>query len=92
MVKSLLSLIVKPFITKKSKTLTDLKNIDLSSDESLRPIKKMLKWGFWVKKELKKLIRKIMLVLKTLESFASKVDQLIVHRAWICNIVSKLFE
>ena len=92
MVKSLLSLIVKPFITKKSKTLTDLKNIDLSSDESLRPIKKMLKWGFWAKKELKKLIRKIMLVLKTLESFASKVDQLIVHRTWICNIVSKLFE
>ena len=92
MVKSLLSLIVKPFISKKSKTATNLKNIDLSSDESLRPIKKMLKLGFWVKKESKKLIRKIMLVLKTLESFASKVDQLIVHRAWTCNIVSKLFE
>ena len=92
LVKLLLSLIVKPFITEKSKTATDLKNIDLSSDESLRPIKKMLKWDFWVKKESKKLIRKIMLVLKTLESFARKVAQLIVHRSWICSIVSKLIE
>ena len=56
--KSLLSLTVKPFITKKSKTATDLKNIDLSSDESLRPIKKDAKMGFWGKERIKEVDKK----------------------------------
>ena len=71
-IKSLLLLIVKSSIMEQSKTATDLKNINLSSEENLLPIKDV-EIGFWVKSELKKLIKK---VLKTLESFVRKADQL----------------
>ena len=37
--KSLLSFIVKPSIIEEFKTATDLKNINLSSEENLLPIK-----------------------------------------------------
>ena len=70
----ILSLIVKP-ITEKSKTATDLKNINLSSEENLLPIKDV-GMRFGVKNKLKELIKKIMLVLRTLESFVRKADQL----------------
>ena len=74
-VKSVIpSLIVKP-ITEKSKTATDLKNINLSSEENLLPIKDV-GMRFGVKNKLKELIKKIMLVLRTLESFVRKADQL----------------
>ena len=68
----ILSLIVKP-ITEKSKTATDLKNINLSSEENLLPIKDV-GMGFGVKNKLKELIKKIMLVLRMLESFVRKAD------------------
>ena len=51
-IKSLLSLIVKPSIIEKSKTATDLKNINLSSEENLLPIKDA-EMVFGVKNELK---------------------------------------
>ena len=70
----ILSLIVKP-ITEKSKTATDLKNINLSSEENLLSIKDV-EMGFGVKNKLKELIKKIMLVLRMLENFARKADQL----------------
>ena len=68
----ILSLIVKP-ITEKSKTATDLKNINLSSEENLLPIKDV-GMRFGVKNKLKELIKKIMLVLRMLESFVRKAD------------------
>ena len=55
-IKSLLSLIVKP-INEKSKTATDLKNTNLSSEENLLPIKDV-EMAFGVKNELKELIKK----------------------------------
>ena len=70
----ILSLIVKP-ITEKSKTATDLKNINLSSEENLLSIKDV-EMGFGVKNKLKELIKKIMLVLRMLENFVRKADQL----------------
>ena len=70
----ILSLIVKP-ITEKSKTATDLKNINLSSEENLLSIK-AVEMGFGVKNKLKELIKKIMLVLRMLENFVRKADQL----------------
>ena len=54
-IKSLLSLIVKPSIIEKSKIATDLKNINLSSEENLLPIKDV-EMGF--ENELKELIKK----------------------------------
>ena len=57
MIKSLLSLIVKPSIIEKSKTALDLKNINFSSEENLLPIKDV-EMGFGVKNELKELIKK----------------------------------
>ena len=54
-IKSLLSLIVKPSIIEKSKIETDLKNINLSSEENLLPIKDV-EMGF--ENELKELIKK----------------------------------
>ena len=74
MIKSSLSLVLKP-ITKKSKTATDLKNIDISNEENLPPFKDV-ETGFGAKKVLKEFIKKIMSVLKKLESFMRKVDQL----------------
>ena len=68
-VKSLLSLIVKPFISKKSKTATDLKNIDLSSDESLRPIKKDAKIGFLGKERIKEVDKKDNVSTKDIRKF-----------------------
>ena len=56
-IKSLLSLIVKPSIIEKSKIETDLKNINLSSEENLLPIKDV-EMGFEVKNKLKELIKK----------------------------------
>ena len=56
-IKSLLSLIVKPSIIEKSKIATDLKNINLSSEENLLPIKDV-EMGFEVKNKLKELIKK----------------------------------
>ena len=73
-IKSSLSLVLKP-ITKKSKTATDLKYIDLSNEENLPPFKDV-ETGFGAKKVLKEFIKKIMSVLKKLESFMRKVDQL----------------
>ena len=70
----ILSLIVKP-ITEKSKTATDLKNINLSSEENLLSIKDV-EMGFGVKNKLKELIKKIMLVLRMLENFVRKAYQL----------------
>ena len=70
----ILSLIVKP-ITEKPKTATDLKNINLSSEENLLSIKDV-EMGFGVKNKLKELIKKIMLVLRMLENFVRKADQL----------------
>ena len=70
----ILSLIVKP-ITEKSKTATDLKNINLSSEENLLSIKDV-EMGFGVKNKLKELIKKIMLVLRMLENCVRKADQL----------------
>ena len=70
----ILSLIVKP-ITEKSKTATDLKNINLSSEENLLSIKDV-EMGFGVKNKLKELIKKITLVLRMLENFVRKADQL----------------
>ena len=74
-IKSLLSLILKPSIIEKSKAASDLKNINLSSEENLLLIKDV-EMGFGVKNELTELIKKIILVLKTLESFVRKADQL----------------
>ena len=54
-IKSLLSLIVKPSIIEKSKIETDLKNINLSSEENLLPVKDV-EMGF--ENELKELIKK----------------------------------
>ena len=54
--KSLLSLIVKPSIVEKSKTATYLKNINLSSEKNLLPIKDV-EMGVGVKNELKELIK-----------------------------------
>ena len=68
-VKSLLSLIVKPFITEKSETATDLKNIDLSSDESLRPIKKDAKMGFLGKERIKEVDKKDNVSAKDIRKF-----------------------
>ena len=56
-IKSLLSLIVKPSIIEKSKIATDLKNSNLSSEENLLPIKDV-EMGFEVKNKLKELIKK----------------------------------
>ena len=56
-IKSLLSLIVKPSIIEKSKIATDLKNINLSSEENLLPIKDV-EMGFEAKNKLKELIKK----------------------------------
>ena len=57
MIKSLLSLIVKPSIIEKSKTATDMKNINLPSEENLPPIKDV-EMGFGVKNKLKDLIKR----------------------------------
>ena len=73
--KSLLSFIVKPSIIEEFKTATDLKNINLSSEENLLSIKDV-EMGFGVKNKLKELIKKIMLVLRMLENFVRKADQL----------------
>ena len=48
-IKSLLSLIVKPIIEKFS-TATGLKNINLSSEENLLQLKKDVEMGFGMKK------------------------------------------
>ena len=76
-IKSLLLLIVKPII-EKSKTATDLNNINLSSEENLLPIKDV-KVAFGVKNELKELIKKGNINVKNVRSV-------------ICGIVIKLFE
>ena len=77
LIKSLLLLIVKPII-EKSKTATDLNNINLSSEENLLPIKDV-EVAFGVKNELKELIKKDNVNVKNVRSV-------------ICGIVIKLFE
>ena len=84
-IKSLLSLIVKPSIIEKSKTATDLKNINLSSEENLLPIKDV-EMGFGVKNELKELIKKDNVSAKDVRKFFDE------SRSVICGIVIKLFE
>ena len=75
MIKSLLSLIVKPSIIEKSKTATDLKNINLSSEENLLLIKDV-KLGFGVKNELNELIKKDNVSGKDVRKFVRRPDQL----------------
>ena len=82
-IKSLLLIIVKPFIIEKSKTATDLKNINLSSEENLLPIKDV-EMGFGVKKELKELLKKGNV--KGIRKFCEASGSV------ICGIVIKLFE
>ena len=84
-IKSLLSLIVKPSIIEKSKTATDLKNINLSSEENLLPIKDV-EMGFGVKNELKELIKKDNVSAKDFRKFCEE------SRSVVCGIVIKLFE
>ena len=80
----ILSLIVKP-ITEKSKTATDLKNINLSSEENLLPIKDV-EMRFGGKNKLKKLIQKDNVSAKDVRKFCKE------SRSVICGIVIKLFE
>ena len=79
-IKSLLSVIVKPII-QDSKNATNLKNISLSNEENLLPIKDV-EMGFGVKKELKELIKKDNVSVKDIRKFCeesrSKLDQLYV--------------
>ena len=49
-IKSLLSLIVKPSIIEKFNTATGLENINLSSEENLLQLKKDVQMGFGMKK------------------------------------------
>ena len=83
--KIVLSLIVKPSITEKSKTAIDLKNINLSSEENRLPVKDV-KMGFGVKNELKELIKKDDVSAKDVRKFCEE------SRSVICGIVIKLFE
>ena len=87
LIKSLLSLIVKPSIIEKSKTATDFKNINLSSEENLLPIKDV-EMGFRVKNELKELelIKKDNVSAKDARKFCEE------SRSVICGMVIKLFE
>ena len=83
--KSLLLLIVKPSIVEKSKTATDLKNINLSSEKNLLPIKNV-EMGVGVKNELKELIKEDNVSAKDVRKFCEE------SRSVICDIVIKLFE
>ena len=83
-IKSLLLLIVKPII-EKSKTATDLNNINLSSEENLLPIKDV-EVAFGVKNELKELIKKDNVNVKNVRKFCEESGSV------ICGIVIKLFE
>ena len=82
-IKSLLSLIVKPSIIVKSKTATDLKN-NLSSEENLLPTRDV-EIGFGAKKVWKELIKKDASA-KDIRRFCEK------SRSVICGILIKLFE
>ena len=82
--KSLLSFIVKPSIIEEFKTATDLKNINLSSEENLLPIKDV-EMRFGGKNKLKKLIQKDVSA-KDVRKFCKE------SRSVICGIVIKLFE
>ena len=83
-IQLLLSVIVKPSIIEKSTTATDLKNINLSSEENLLPINDV-EMGFEVKKELKELIKK--------DNGSAKNRKFCEEsRSVICDIVIKLFE
>ena len=84
-IKSLLSLILKPSINEKSKTATDLKNMNLSSEENLLPIKDV-EMAFGVKNELKELIKKDNVNVKNVRKFCEESGSV------ICGIVIKLFE
>ena len=83
--KSLLSFIVKPSIIEEFKSATDLKNINLSSEENLLPIKDV-EMRFGVKNKLKKLIQKDNVSAKDVRKFCKE------NRSVICGIVIKLFE
>ena len=82
-IKSLLSLIVKPSIIVKSKTATDLKN-NLSSEENLLPTRDA-EMGFGAKKVWKELIKKDVTA-KDIRRFCEK------SRSVFCGILIKLFE
>ena len=83
-IKSFFWAFVKPII-KKSKTATDLRDIYLSREENLLPIKDV-EMEFEVKKELKELIRNDNVSAKDMRKFCEH------SRSVTCGIVIKLFE
>ena len=82
-IKSFFWVFVKPII-KKSKTATDLRDIDLSREENLLPIKDV-EMEFGVKKELKELIRNDNVSATNMRKFCEH------SRSVTCGIVIKLF-
>ena len=83
--KSLLLLIVKPSIIEKFRTATDLKKINLSSEESLFSLR-YVEIGFEIMKELKELIKKDNVSAKYIRKFIEESISV------FCGMAIKMFE